>query len=93
MSAMTAMDTLRALWADDADTPGLQARGVSLPQLRVQREALARALAAVDAIKPCCHSCDRFDLGSCQHHGAPVPSDFQEAIGKCPDWAYDGIPF
>lgn len=87
-----AMKTLRALWAPDDAAP-LQARGVTLVQLRVQRDALALALAAIDRIKPCCHSCDMFDLGHCQRHDSEVPADFQEAAGQCPDWAYDGVPF
>lgn len=82
------MQTLQQLW-----TPASTAeRGCTLEQLQVQRDALRKALARLDDIKPCCMSCDQFDLGTCRVHG-DIPAEFQRVEGQCPDWRYDAIPF
>lgn len=87
-SVAKAMDTARQLWEPECDAT----RGTTLQELTVQKNALHRAWKMLESIKPCCHSCDQFDMGSCRTHG-PIPKEFQTVEGQCPDWRYDGIPF
>jgi len=82
------MQTLQQLWKPTATADA----GCTLQQLQVQRDALRQALGRLDAIKPCCMSCQQFDLGLCKQHGE-IPKEFQTAEGECPDWLYDAIPF
>lgn len=83
------MNTLKELWK-----PGAPAgrEGMTLAELGVQRDALSQALARLNAIKPCCHSCREFDMGVCRMHG-DIPAEFQKVEGECTDWRYDGVPF
>lgn len=80
---------LEAQWKPAAAAPD----GMTLDQLKAQREALRTALRRLDDIQPCCLSCARFDFGkTCTLHGE-VPHEYHQAIGQCPDWLHDGIPF
>lgn len=82
------MQTLEKLWAPSS-TPE---RGCTLAQLLIQRDALRQSLHRLETIKPCCLSCEQFDLGACKLHGE-IPVEFQKVEGECPDWRYDAIPF
>ena len=80
---------LEAQWKPKAQTPD----GMTLEQLQAQRAALRTALRRLDDIQPCCMTCKRFDfLRTCSKHGE-VPYEYQRAIGECPDWVHDGVPF
>lgn len=88
MSHAKNMGTLQQLWKPTATAVA----GTTLQQLQIQRDALQKALKDLDAIKPCCMSCQQFDVGGCKLHGE-IPAEFQKVEGECPDWRYDAIPF
>ena len=88
-SSAKSLDTLQAMWK-----PGSTAcEGMTVHQLQVQRDALRKALERLDAIRPNCDSCSRFDFHKlCSKHGE-VPAEFRHADGECADWVFDHIPF
>lgn len=66
---------------------------MTLPAFLAAREAVRSAAKAFELVRVDCRSCAHFQMGDCQHFGAPVPKDFQQQIEACPHWIYDGIPF
>lgn len=80
---------LEAQWKPAAVVPN----GMNLEQWKVQRDALRTALRRLDDIQPCCITCSRFDFHKlCTLHGE-VPHEYHRAIGQCPDWLHDNVPF
>jgi len=76
------------LWA-----PSSTAReGASQVQIVVQRDALAKALGRLQAIKFNCEHCAKFQMEACDMHG-PIPREYIKTEAGCPDWAYDGVPW
>jgi hypothetical protein len=67
-------------------------RGATAADIATQRAALQRAISGLDAVKTNCGSCQHFEMGTCEKHGA-VPLEFQKVEGQCDDWRYDGVPF
>ena len=82
------MQTAAQLWSPGSDADA----GATAQQIAVQRDALTKSLARLNAIKLNCCSCQQFDMGACKTHGQ-IPKEFQTVEGECPDWRYDGIPF
>lgn len=67
---------------------------MTLERYRETSDALDQAVRGHKAIKPCCHSCARFEsiAGTCDQHGE-VPYEFQKAVEQCDDWLHNPIPF
>lgn len=84
-----ALNAIEQMWL-----PSAEARAdMTLAQLEVQKDALRRALKRLENVQPCCNTCSRFDfVKTCNLHGE-IPREFVSAIGQCPDWAFDAIPF
>jgi len=91
-SVAKSLATMQALHKP-ASTPAADGEGMTLGQLQVQRDALRKALKRLDDIRPCCDTCSRFDFHrQCSQHGE-IPDEFRQAVGECPDWLFDNIPF
>lgn len=82
-----------------SDTEEIYPPGTPMTYWRItaERTALRLRLAALDARKMTCKTCEHFggakNFNRCSVFDDVPPAEFQDQDGKCNSWVSDGVPF